>query len=76
MSASEETLGLLHTAVAEDLLNKIKSGEATPAEISAAIKFLKDNGIEAAPVENSRTTQLANSLPDFNTEGGLHERPN
>lgn len=72
MAATEELLGALHNAVATDLLQKVQSGEATPAEISAAIKFLKDNGIEALPAEGSALDKLAHSLPDFDAEEGLH----
>ena len=28
----------------KELLVRVKSGEATPAELSVAVKFLKDNG--------------------------------
>lgn len=72
MAATEELLGLLHDAVAQDLLTKIQNGEATPAEISTAVKFLKDNNIEAIPTENNKLRDLANSLPDFNDEEPLH----
>lgn len=73
MAATEELLGRLHEAVADDLLRKVESGEATIQEITAAIKFLKDNGIEVADVEDSPLDDLAKSLPDFtSTEGGLH----
>jgi len=34
----------LHDSVATDLLNRIKSGEASASELSVAVKFLKDNG--------------------------------
>jgi hypothetical protein len=57
----------LHVAVAQDLLAKIQSGEASAAELSAAIKFLKDNGIEALPTEGSPLGNLVDSLP-FNVE--------
>lgn len=67
MTAPKELLENLHRAVAEDLLDKIKSGEATAAEISAAIKFLKDNGIEAIPSAGSPLGDLVDSLP-FNVE--------
>lgn len=67
MTAPKELLENLHRAVAEDLLDKIKSGEATAAEISAAIKFLKDNGIEAIPASGSPLGDLVDSLP-FNVE--------
>lgn len=67
MTAPKELLESLHQAVAEDLLGKIKSGEASAAEISAAIKFLKDNGIEAIPASGSPLGDLVDSLP-FNVE--------
>lgn len=63
--ASEELLGQLHEAVAKDLLRKVKSGEATAQELSAAIKFLKDNGIEAVREQGDTLDKLAHALPDF-----------
>jgi len=33
----------LHKVVAIELLNRVKSGEATASELSVAVKFLKDN---------------------------------
>jgi len=75
MAATEELLGALHEAVASDLLKKIESGLATPAEISTAVKMLKDNGIEAIPTPDTKLGKMAQSLPDFNTEEeGLHAR--
>lgn len=69
MPAPEELLGALHEAVASDLFEKIKEGRATPAEISTAVKFLKDNGIEAVPTKGSALDNLANSLPEFADDG-------
>jgi hypothetical protein len=75
MAATEELLGRLHDAVASSLLEKVLSGEATPAELSTAVKLLKDNGIEAIPTENNKLGRLAKSLPDFDTdEEPLHAR--
>ena len=34
----------LHELVTEELLARVRSGEATSAELSVAVKFLKDNG--------------------------------
>ena len=65
MAANKDTLGALHEAVATYLQLKIESGEATAGDISAAIKFLKDNGIEAITTKNNRLTELAESLPSF-----------
>lgn len=66
--ASEELLAKLHNAVAIDLLAKVERGEATAQELSAAIKFLKDNGIEADRTPGSAVDKLANSLPSFDDE--------
>ena len=68
MTATNDILATLHNAVAEDLLSKVLGGEATAQELNAAIKFLKDNGIEALPVENSPLADLASSLPSFTDE--------
>lgn len=72
MSATEELLGRLHDAVAQKLLDKVEAGDATPAEISAAIKFLKDNNIEAEPTPDSTLTKLGDALPSFSAEDKLH----
>ena len=63
MTASKDIMEALHTSVATGLLERIQTGEATAAEFSAAIKFLKDNGIEALPVEGSPLFDLVDSLP-------------
>jgi len=68
LTATNDILATLHNAVAEDLLGKVLGGEATAQELNAAIKFLKDNGIEALPVENSPLADLASSLPSFTDE--------
>lgn len=67
MTATKDMLDSLHRAVCEDLMAKIKSGEAKAADLAAAIKFLKDNGIEAIPVEGSPLSNLVDNLP-FNVE--------
>jgi hypothetical protein len=66
----EKTLSTLHTAVAQELLDRVQSGDAKPADMSNAIKFLKDNNIDAMPVQGSPLDGLLNSLP-FNSEGVL-----
>lgn len=57
------TLNMLHEAVAEELLERIRSGEAKPADLSVAVKFLKDNGIEAIPTDGSLLQALFEELP-------------
>lgn len=74
MAASEELLGLLHDAVAGDLLRRVKSGEATASEMSVVVKFLKDNGIEALPTQNNKLGQLAKEMPEFDEGDGLYAK--
>ena len=47
MKGNEELLDQLHGLLTEELINKLKSGEATPADYSAVIRFLKDNDVTA-----------------------------
>lgn len=61
--ASEEKLAALHDLVAETLTARMASGEATAAEISAAIKFLKDNDISAVATVDSPLGSLVASMP-------------
>lgn len=74
MAASEELLGLLHDAVAGDLLRRVKSGEATASEMSVVVKFLKDNGIEALPTDNNNLGKLAKEMPEFDEGDGLYAK--
>jgi hypothetical protein len=65
--AKDELLGQLHIALADELLARINSGEASPAELNAAIKFLADNKIEVNKVEGTSIDKLSR-LPVFNDE--------
>lgn len=73
--ATDDALGALHELVAKELTNRIKSGDASPADINAAIKFLQNNGIEAVVTEDNPIGKLMASLPTFNDEDFDH-RPN
>lgn len=64
----QQMLAELHHGVAETLLEKIRSRSITPPELNAAIKFLKDNGIEAIPTPETPLGELANEIPDFHPE--------
>lgn len=69
--ASDEFLGRLHIAVAEHLTNRLASGEAEAGEVNAAIKFLKDNKIEALntdPHMRNLAERMAKELPEFDSE--------
>ena len=72
MKARKEILEELHGTVAVELLNRIRNGEARPADMANAIKFLKDNGIEGLPIEGSPLGNLVNSMP-FPTKQQLME---
>ena len=58
-----ELLEALHSSLAEDLLAKIQSGEATAADLSVARQFLKDNGIDSVAFADSPIANIASALP-------------
>lgn len=64
MKASKDLLEQLHNAVGEGLLEKILSGEAAASDYAQAIKFLKDNGIEALVTEENPLGGLQKSLAE------------
>ena len=68
MSAPKDLLGKLHEAVTAELLERVQSGQASAAELSTSIRFLKDNNIEAIASENDGLTELMKALPDFGSE--------
>tara|TARA_R100000808_G_C2043629_1_gene82148 strand:- start:65 stop:283 length:219 start_codon:yes stop_codon:yes gene_type:complete len=53
----------LHEGLALELLERIKNGEAKPADLSVARQFLKDNGVDAIATPDSPLKQLVDSLP-------------
>ena len=57
----------LHKTLAQELLDRIKSGEEKASVLNVARQFLKDNGIEAIPVADSPFKSLIDELP-FDTE--------
>ena len=56
-------LNNLYDAVADELLAKIQSGEAKPADLAVAVKFLKDNDITAIPINDNALQQLMERMP-------------
>ena len=59
----EEISEKLHLTLAEDLLTRINSGQATAAELNVARQFLKDNGVDSMSVAESPLVKLAEVLP-------------
>ena len=58
-------MALLHKTLAENLLLRIQDPEAKSSDLNVARQFLKDNGIDAVPVEGSPLSDLVATLPDF-----------
>ena len=53
----------LHEVLATELLKRVKDPEAKSADLNVARQFLKDNGIDAVPVDNSPLEKLMKELP-------------
>ena len=53
--------------LATELLKRVKDPEAKSSDLNVARQFLKDNGIEAIPTDNSPLKSLVDELP-FNSE--------
>jgi hypothetical protein len=69
--ATESTLNELHSIIAKELIKRINSGDATTQDLNAAIKFLKDNNIEAEFEKGGAMDTLKNiALPEFEDELG------
>jgi hypothetical protein len=58
-----EKLKELHEKLCEVLLEKINNPEVTASELNVARQLLKDNGIDAVPVEGSPLKSLLDELP-------------
>ena len=63
MLVSDKMLAQLHETLAKELLARVQTGEATAAELTAASKFLKDNGIDASVQHSQPMQDLAKVLP-------------
>lgn len=59
----DQLLEELHSEIAKTLLERIKTGEATAADLSVARQFLKDNGIDSIAFKDSPVSNLAAVLP-------------
>ena len=68
MTKLSKTLDTLHTELAQKLLEKVRSGEAKASDLNVARQFLKDNGIEVLPIDNSPLKELVDELPFTDNE--------
>ena len=59
-----DLLDKLHEVVTQELLIRVRSGDATASELSVAVKFLKDNGASLDVImAESPMANLLNDLP-------------
>jgi hypothetical protein len=66
--ATEENFSELHNLVTTELLNRIKSGEATTADIKASIDWLSKNDITGCAYEGNPLDKLATIMPKIDPE--------
>jgi hypothetical protein len=66
--ATEDMFNELHNIVTKELLSRIKSGEASTADLKAACDWLAKNDISGIAVEGSPLDQLASILPKIDPE--------
>ena len=63
MDKNFKLLEQLHLVLAQELLDKVKSGEAKAGDLNVARQFLRDNGIDAVPTEDNPLGKLLEELP-------------
>lgn len=63
MTIQDKKLEQLHSELTDKLLEKIQDPEVKSSDLNVARQFLKDNGIEAIPTDNSPLKALVDELP-------------
>jgi hypothetical protein len=66
--ATEENFSELHNLVTMELLNRIKSGKATTADIKASIEWLSKNDITGCAYDGNPLDKLATVMPKIDPE--------
>ena len=66
--ASEESFDELHSLLTNEIIARIKSGEATTADLRAAIDWLAKNDITGVAVAGSPLAGLAGLIPELTFE--------
>ena len=61
--ASEDQFNELHQLVTKEFLARVKSGEASTADLKAACDWLKTNDISGVAIEGSPLDKLAKLMP-------------
>jgi len=66
--ATEDMFNELHNIVTQELLNRIKSGEASTADLKAACDWLAKNDISGVAYDGNPLDKLATILPKVDPE--------
>jgi hypothetical protein len=66
--ASEDMFNELHNIVTQELLNRIKSGEASTADLKAACDWLSKNDISGVAYDGNPLDKLATIMPKVDPE--------
>ncbi len=66
--ASEDQFDMLHSLVTVELIQRIKTGEASTADLRAAIEWLSKNDITGVPIAGSPLASLAGLIPELTFE--------
>jgi hypothetical protein len=66
--ATEDQFNELHGLVTKEFLSRIKSGEASTADLKAACDWLKTNDISGIAVEGNPLDQLTKLMPTVDPE--------
>ena len=66
--ATEDMFNDLHNSVTKELLNRVKSGEATIQDIKTACDWLAKNDISGIALENENLSKLASLIPNIDPE--------
>ena len=70
--ATSAALDALHAKVADVLVKGLAGDEVSPQMIAQAIKFLKENGIDA-PATSQRMQDLGAALDDLDMDAAAHD---
>ena len=66
--ATENQFNELHNLVTTEFLSRIKSGEASTADLKAACDWLKTNDISGVAYDGNPLDKLANIMPTIDPE--------
>ena len=66
--ASEDMFNELHNIVTQELLNRIKSGEASTQDLKAACDWLAKNDISGVAYDGNPLDKLASIMPKVDPE--------